>query len=243
MTRPVVLSTSVRLLAILAVIAGLSFPPGVAAQDTSGTEEARERVQDATEVLREMLGMEETIPRQLLDQAEAVAVIPNVIRGAFIVGGRWGKGVAVKRDASGAWGPAAFIEVGGASVGLQAGGSATDLVLVFTSDEGLDALLEDRVELGADVSVAAGPVGRTGEIGTNLTLDTPIYAYSRSEGLFAGVALDGTVVTIDDSANEDAFGRPIDGDAALADDVETPDVFTPLVAAVAAATTTPPAAN
>jgi lipid-binding SYLF domain-containing protein len=113
--------------------------------------------------------------------------------------------------------------------------------MVFIEEDGLEALLDDRIELGANVSVAAGPIGRSGEIGTNVTLDSAIYAYSRSKGAFAGAALDGTVITIDDSANETAFGRNIDGDVAVSGAVATPEVFTPYVEAVKAVT--PPMAK
>ncbi len=106
------------------------------------------------------------------------------------------------------------------------------MILVFIEEGGLDALLEDRVELGANVSVAAGPLGRSAEIGTNLTLDSAIYGYSRSKGLFAGAALDGSVITIDDSANEKAFGHEIDGDVAMSDEVDRPDIFQPFIDAV-----------
>jgi lipid-binding SYLF domain-containing protein len=145
------------------------------------------------------------------------------------------------RDTDGEWGPASFLDLSGASIGFQIGGDATDLIMVFIEEGGLEALLDDRIELGANVSVAAGPIGRSGEIGTNVTLDSAIYAYSRSKGAFAGAALDGTVITIDDSANETAFGRNIDGDVAVSGAVATPEVFTPYVEAVKAVT--PPMAK
>jgi lipid-binding SYLF domain-containing protein len=201
-------------------------------------DEERERVEEAAQVLRELARADdaEAIPEELFERAKAIAVVPGVVRGAFVIGGRWGKGVVVSRNASGDWGPASFLELSGASVGFQIGGDKTDLVMVFVNDEGLDALLESRVELGADASVAAGPVGRTVEIGTDASLDAEIFAYSRSKGAFAGAALDGTVINVDDSANEDAFGREIDGDAALDGSVATPAVFEPLVAVVRSVT-------
>ena len=136
------------------------------------------------------------------------------------------------RSADGTWGPASFLDLSGASVGFQIGGDATDVILVFIEENGLDALLEDRVELGANVSAAAGPLGRSVEIGTNVTLDSAIYGYSRSKGLFAGAALDGSVITIDDSANEKAFGREIDGDVAMSGEVDRPEIFQPFIDAV-----------
>jgi lipid-binding SYLF domain-containing protein len=218
---------------------------GVAREAIANAEEeaeARDRVKAAADVLREMVRAEDAdIPEALLSRAKAVAVVPHVVRGAFIVGGRWGKGVVATRAADGQWGPASFVDLSGASVGFQIGGDATDLIMVFIEEDGLEALLEDRVELGANASVAAGPIGRSGEIGTNVTLDSAIYAYSRSKGAFAGAALDGTVITIDDSANQTAFGRAIDGDVALSGAVATPEVFTPYVEAVKAVT--PPMAQ
>jgi len=205
-----------------------------AADDT----EERERVQDAAQVLRELARADdaEAIPEELFERAQAIAVVPGVVRGAFVLGGRWGKGVVVSRNAAGEWGPASFLELSGASVGFQIGGDRTDLVMVFVNEDGLDALLESRVELGADASVAAGPVGRSGEIGTDASLDAEIFAYSRSKGAFAGAALDGTVISIDDSANEDAFGRRIDGDDALSGSVPAPAVFEPFITVVRSVT-------
>jgi len=218
-------------MALCMATGGLARP--AAANDT----EARDRVEAAAQVLREMVRAEDAdIPEALLSRAKAIAVVPHVVRGAFVVGGRWGKGVVATRDANGNWGPASFIDLSGASVGFQIGGDATDLIMVFIEEDGLEALLEDRIELGANVSVAAGPLGRSGEIGTNATLDAAIYAYSRSKGVFAGAALDGTVITIDDGANETAFGHAIDGDTALSDTVDTPQIFTPFLDVVRDAT-------
>ena len=193
-------------------------------------------------MLRETTRAEDAgIPNYLLERAKAVAVVPHVVRGAFIVGGRWGKGVVASRDAQGQWGPAAFVELGGASVGFQIGGDATDLIIVFIEEDGLDVLLNDRVELGANVSVAAGPLGRSAEAGTNATLDAAIYAYSRSKGVFAGAALDGTIVSIDDDANTKAFGRKIDAKTVMKSDAAAPAVFQPFLNAVRAVT--PPMAH
>jgi lipid-binding SYLF domain-containing protein len=212
------------------------------AEATADGSEERDRVEAAAQVLREMVRAEDAhIPDALLSRARAIAVVPHVVRGALIVGGRWGKGVVATRDTDGEWGPASFLDLSGASIGFQIGGDATDLIMVFIEEDGLEALLDDRIELGANVSVAAGPIGRSGEIGTNVTLDSAIYAYSRSKGAFAGAALDGTVITIDDSANETAFGRNIDGDVAVSGAVATPEVFTPYVEAVKAVT--PPMAK
>ena len=211
----------------------LAAPAGVA----HAVDAERARVEQAAQVLSELARADDSrIPAALLDRARAIAVVPHVVRGAFIVGGRWGKGLVAARDAAGRWGPTAFVDLSGASVGFQIGGDATDLVMVFIEEDGLKALLEDRLELGANASVAAGPLGRSAELGTNATLDSAIYAYSRSKGAFAGVALKGTVMTVDDSANAKAFGRAVRGDAILRGKVAPSHLFRPFVDAVRAVT-------
>ncbi len=216
----------------VALTIALTLVPVAARADEH--QDAQKRVADSAQVLRELVRAEDAdgIPKELLARAKAIAVVPHVVRGAFVVGGRWGKGVIATRDADGAWGPASFLDLSGASFGFQIGADATDLVMVFVEEDGLEALLDDKVELGANVSAAAGPLGRSAEIGTNATLDSAIYAYSRSKGVFAGAALDGTVITIDDSANETAYGREVDGDAVLGGEITPAPVFEPFVAAV-----------
>jgi len=223
----------ILILAAAIVIAGTENSVRLSAD---GTDDAA-RANAASDVLREMTRADDTrIPNYLLNRAKAIAVVPHVVRGAFIVGGRWGKGVVGSRDAQGQRGPAAFVELGGASVGFQIGGDATDLIMVFIEEDGLEALLNDRLELGANASVAAGPLGRSAEAGTNVTLDAAIYAYSRSKGVFAGVALDGTVLSLDDDANARAFGRKIDRKSVLTSDATAPAVFQPFLNAVRAVT-------
>jgi lipid-binding SYLF domain-containing protein len=171
-----------------------------------------ERALSAANVLLEIIKTPESgIPQDLLNHADAIAVIPNVVKAAFGVGGRHGKGVVARRLPNSSWGTPAFIEVSGGSFGLQLGVSVTDVVLVFTNDDGLKGLLDDKVELGGDAGVAAGPVGRSAEAGTNVTFDSPIYSYSRSKGLFAGLALKGTVMTLDGSANRRLYGEKTTG--------------------------------
>jgi lipid-binding SYLF domain-containing protein len=214
----------------------------VSAPRAAGETDEAARAKAAGAVLHEMTRAEDArIPNYLLERAKAIAVVPHVVRGAFIVGGRWGKGVVASRDAQGEWDRAAFVELGGASVGFQIGGDATDLIMVFIEEDGLDALLNDRVELGANVSVAAGPLGRSAEAGTNVTLDAAIYAYSRSKGVFAGAALDGSVVSIDDDANTRAFGHEINVKTVMKSDAPAPAVFQPFLNAVRAVT--PPVAH
>ena len=217
---------------------GMVLMPGVipvgAAADEDRLEDARERALEAAETLREMMQIEDhAIPDYLLARADGIAVIPNTIKGAFGIGGRGGLGLISTRQ-NGDWSPPLFVSIGGASVGFQIGVEATDLVLVFTEKKGLAALVEDKVKLGADVSVAAGPLGRKAEVGTNATLDAAIYSYSRSKGLFAGAALDGTVLQIDDSENENVYGKKVDARRVLDGkaDLSTPAAIRPFLVAL-----------
>ena len=197
-------------------------------------EAERDRANKAASVLTEIMqAPDKGIPDELMQNAKAVAVIPHVVKGAFGLGGRYGKGLVSHRLPNGRWSPPAFMEIGGGSFGLQLGVEATDLVLVFTNDEGFKGLLKGKVKLGADANVAAGPVGRTAEVGTDVLLKSAVFAYSRSKGLFAGVSLDGSVVTMDDDANKDVYGKAVTGeDVLLNGAVATNDVVRPFVDAL-----------
>jgi lipid-binding SYLF domain-containing protein len=170
--------------------------------------DAQERVEKSAEVLQALTGTEDKkVPDALLDRAQAIAVIPHMIKGAFGIGGRYGKGVVSERLPGGRWSSPAFIQIGGGSFGLQLGASSTDLVLVFTDKKALDLLENGKdLKLGVDAGVVAGPIGREAEAGVNANLKTAIYAYSRAKGLFAGVALDGAVLDVDDSMNKKVYG-------------------------------------
>jgi len=149
------------------------------------------------------------IPDELMQRAEAVAVIPHMVKGAFGLGGEYGKGLVSERLSNGKWSAPSFIKIGGGNFGFQLGVEATDVVLVFTSRDGFKGLLDGKVKLGADASVAAGPVGRKAEVATDVKLKSPVLAYSRSKGLFAGVSLDGAVVEIDNTSNKRAYGNDV----------------------------------
>jgi SH3 domain-containing YSC84-like protein 1 len=183
--------------------------------DTSKTEkvdkDAQERIEKSAMVLQELTRAEDNrIPNELLERAEAIAVIPNMVKAAFGIGGRYGKGVVSRRQANGSWGSPAFLQIGGGSFGLQLGGSSTDLVLVFTDAKALDLLERGKdLKLGVDAGVVAGPIGRSAEAGVNANLASAIYAYSRAKGLFAGVALDGAVLDLDDSMNKKVYGQSV----------------------------------
>lgn len=148
------------------------------------------------------------IPADLLNKAECVAVFPSVFKGGFIVAAKAGRGVASCRTSKG-WSAPAFFELKGGSVGLQVGGSATDVVLLFMNTEGLRKLINSKLELGGDASVAAGPVGREASAATDASMNAEILSYSRAKGLFAGVALKGTVISAEKSDMEDTYGSGI----------------------------------
>ena len=170
----------------------------------------RERAVKAANVLSEIMQIPEgSIPAELMERAEAVAVIPHVIKGALGIGGEYGKGLVSERLANGRWSAPAYIKVAGGNFGLQLGVESSDLVLVLTSRDGFKGLLDGKLKLGADAAVAAGPVGRKAQVGTDVLLKSPVFAYSRSKGLFAGISLDGSVVTIDNDANRKVYGKEI----------------------------------
>ncbi len=169
---------------------------------------ASERAVDADRVLREIMRIpEQRIPDRLLKGAEGIAVIPNVVKLGFVVGGRAGRGLISVRSANGTWSTPAFIKIRGGSLGFQAGVQATDIVLIFRSKRSIQNIVNGKFTLGADAAVAAGPVGRQASAATDLELKAEIYSYSRSRGLFAGVALDGAVLSMDHRANDAAFGK------------------------------------
>jgi lipid-binding SYLF domain-containing protein len=172
----------------------------------------KRRLEACREVLEELLGGEERVPRDLLDKAECVAVIPSAKKFALGVGGRWGKGAVVCRSqgGSGPWGPPLMISLGGGSFGLQIGGQAADYVFLVMNPKGIDYLMRSEFSLGADAAVAAGPVGRTGSAATDLRLHAEILSYSRTRGLFAGLSLEGAVVKQDKDANENLYGEKVD---------------------------------
>jgi len=165
--------------------------------------------QKAAEVFREIMGIpEKSIPRDVLDRAECVAVFPQVIKAGFIVGGRGGRGVASCRTTTG-WSAPAYFNLGGGSIGLQIGAQATDFVLLFMNRDGMKSLLSDNFTLGGDASVAAGPVGRQAGAETDLKLDAQILSYSRSKGLFAGLELKGVVIKPAKDDMRDVYGREL----------------------------------
>ena len=195
---------SVVCIALLFLFSTTSF-----AQKKTGKDlrDAIERVDDASKVMTEIMAIrDKSIPRDLLNKAKAVVVFPGTIKGAFIIGGQGGKGVAVRRIGRG-WSAPAFFNMAGGSIGFQIGGSKTDYILLIMNDKGMKGLLEDKFELGAEGSVAAGPVGRTAAASTNVTLDAEILTYSRSKGLFAGISLKGVSINSDGDLNQAIYQK------------------------------------
>jgi lipid-binding SYLF domain-containing protein len=181
---------------------------GSAALDAANKEQAR--LENCGVVMQEILDVPDSVPRELLEKAECVIVIPSMTKVALGLGVSYGRGAMVCRsgkDFNGPWGAPAMYTLEGGSVGFQLGGEATDLVLLVTNTRGVDALLNSKVKLGADLSAAAGPKGRDAEASTDASLRAEIVSYSRSRGLFAGVSLEGTSLRPDDEASAQVYGR------------------------------------
>ena len=174
----------------------------------SAGEREDKRAAQAIMVLDEIMNApDHALPEKLLEDAQAVAVIPDVVKAGLVVGGRAGKGLVSVRNADGTWSNPSFIRLTGGSIGFQAGVQSTDVILVFRRRAGVDSIVNGKFTLGADAAVAAGPVGRTAQASTDAQLKAEIYSYSRARGLFAGVALDGAVIAIDHKANQSTYGR------------------------------------
>jgi lipid-binding SYLF domain-containing protein len=216
-----------RLLAPLLMCA-LTFP----ALADNGTE--KDRVEDSGHVLKEILNIPDNIPQDLLDKAECIVVLPSVKKGAFGIGGSYGRGVMICRGGlsyTGLWGPPAMYALEGLSIGFQLGGQATDFVLLVMNPGGARSLLRSKVKLGADASAAAGPKGRTAEGATDIVMSAEILSYSRNKGLFAGVSLEGSTLRSDGGANENLYGKKLSARDIIRDGkVKTPACAAELVA-------------
>src|SRR6266702_4673431 len=182
--------------------------PAFAAND----KKEEDRVKESGVVLKEILDIPDNIPQDLLDKAECLVILPSVKKGAFGIGGSYGRGVMICRSGqhyTGPWGPPALYALEGINIGFQLGGQATDFVLLVMNPKGAQSLLSSKVKLGADASAAAGPKGRTAETATDGVMKAEILSYSRSKGLFAGVSLEGSTLRSDGSANEKLYGKKL----------------------------------
>lgn len=188
------------ILILMAVFSSQSY--GTIIREDEPLASELERVKDAIEVIEEMVAIpEEGIPEALLSKAYGIAIIPKVIKAAWVVGGRYGKGVLLVRNEKGRWGNPCFIRIAGGSVGWQIGVQSADIILVFKKRKSIESITEGKITLGADAGVAAGPIGRRAEVSTDIELEAEIFSYSKSKGLFAGVSIEGSAIQIDEKAN------------------------------------------
>jgi len=197
----------------------LMIPAAFAA---STREDLQDRVDSAKVVLDQIMGAKDrTIPSNILKSATCVAVVPGMVKGAFLVGAQYGQGVVTCRTGHG-WSAPVFIRMAGGSFGFQIGGQATDLVLVAVNDRGFQDLLKNKFKIGGDASAAAGPVGRAGQASTDWKMNAELLSYSRAKGLFAGIDLDGTSVSQNRDDTEIYYGQPETFQAILRGDVPVP---------------------
>jgi lipid-binding SYLF domain-containing protein len=205
---------------VMFLLAMLSF--GTLCWAGSAREDATDRLDNATKVLHEIMGAPDNgIPEEVLEHAKCVAVVPHMVKGGFIFGGKGGKGVATCRTADG-WSAPAFITISGGSWGLQIGVEAVDLVMIVQNEKGMQKLLLSNFQIGADASAAAGPVGRHASAGTDWKLDTEILTYSRAKGAFAGLTLEGASIRQDSDSRHAMYGRKVTTRALLLGKVPPP---------------------
>jgi lipid-binding SYLF domain-containing protein len=217
------------------IMAGALLPvifASLAAASTSDRRDDVERTDRAAQVFRSIMRTpDRAIPADLLSSARCIAIIPGEKQAAFLVGGKYGKGIVTCRTAHG-WSAPAFLSIAGGSYGFQIGASSTDVVMVFKSRKGLADLLSSKFKIGADATAAAGPVGRHVSAGTNITLHSEILTYARSRGAFAGVSLNGAVVQPDDSGNAAMYGPNVRTNQILDGAVRVPASARPLISAL-----------
>ena len=215
---------------LLAVV--LSLCSVVFAVDEPKESKATDRVQASADVLNEIQSAPDSgVPQEILSRAECVAVVPSMLKGGFIVGAKYGRGVASCRTPKG-WSAPAFFLVEGGSFGFQIGGQAVDLVMLIMNNDGMQRLLSSQFTLGADASVAAGPVGRHAEGNTDWTMRAQVLTYSRARGVFAGAALNGAVMKQDKDSTRDFYGHMVTFKAALTGEVESPAPANPFLSSL-----------
>jgi lipid-binding SYLF domain-containing protein len=194
-----------------------------------------ERLQMASDVLSQMSAApDKGIPEEVLASAKCIAVVPHLIKGGFVFGGKHGRGVATCRTEDG-WSAPAFISVGGGSAGLQIGVEGVDLIMLIMNDKGMEQLLSSKFQISGEGSAAAGPVGRHASAGTDWKMDTQMLTYSRSKGVFAGLTLEGAVVQQDSDSTVSVYGRDATFQSVLKGKVSTPEIAKAFMKAVAVA--------
>lgn len=221
-------------LLLLCAVLGLATLAFATDEDQAGKQsKAQDRVQAAADVLNEIQSTpDQGIPSDVLGSAECVAVVPSMLNGGFVVGARYGRGLASCRNPKG-WSAPAFFTIKGGSFGLQIGGQAVDLVMLVMNDDGMRQLLSSQFKLGADASVAAGPVGRQAAAGTDWKMRAQILSYSRARGVFAGLALDGGVIRQDNDSTREFYGHMVSTKAALQGQIQPPAAAYPFLETLA----------
>jgi lipid-binding SYLF domain-containing protein len=220
-----------KLLLLMVVVCLCRF--SVAADDQPSDSKAQDRVQAAADVLNDIQGApDKGIPQEVLGAAECVAVVPSMLKGGFIVGAKYGRGLASCRTPTG-WSTPAFFVVTGGSVGFQIGGQAVDLVMLIMNKDGMKHLLSSQFALGADASVAAGPVGRHAEGNTDWKMRAEVLTYSRARGLFAGVSLNGAVIKQDKDSTREFYGRMVPFRTSLIGEIRPPAGASPFLTSLA----------
>jgi SH3 domain-containing YSC84-like protein 1 len=201
---------------------------------TADNNKEQKRLENAGVVMQEIMDTPENIPQEVLEKADCVIVFPSVLKAAFVVGASYGRGAMVCRTGKhfrGPWGAPAMMALEGGSFGFQIGGEATDLVLLIMNERGASSILESKVKLGGDASIAAGPVGRDAAANTDAYMRAEVLSYSRARGLFAGISLEGSTLRPDDDATADVYGRKLTAkEIVLGGKVETPESGRHLVA-------------
>jgi SH3 domain-containing YSC84-like protein 1 len=199
----------------------------------SSKEDLQARIDAAKTVMEQIMGAQDSsVPKNILQQATCVAVVPGMIKGAFVFGGQYGQGIVTCRTGHG-WSAPVFLRMAGGSWGLQIGGQSTDLVLIAVNDRGMQDLLKNKFKIGADASAAAGPVGRSGQASTDWKMNAELLSYSRNKGLFAGIDLDGTSVSQNREDTELYYGAPQNFESVLHGNIPVPDGAVPFVTTVA----------
>jgi len=208
---------------LLGIVIALSAMAVAGDEKTDGkASKAKDRVQAAADVLNEIQGApDQGIPAEVLGSAECVAVVPSMLKGGFVVGARYGRGLASCRTPKG-WSAPAFFSVKGGSFGLQIGGQAVDLVMLIMNDGGMQKLLSSQFKLGADASVAAGPVGRHAAADTDWKMRAQVLSYSRARGVFAGLELNGALIRQDKDSTREFYGHVVTSKASLQGEIEPP---------------------
>lgn len=200
------------LLAGSLALVGLAWPQGSSAKPSDEDRKVNDRIRNSGTVLKEVLNVPDDIPRELLNKARCIIVLPSVTKAAFVVGGEYGRGVMTCRTGhnyDGGWGAPVMMALEGGSFGLQIGGEATDFVILVMNNRGADSILHSKVKLGADASIAAGPKGRQAEADTDVAMRAEMLSYSRARGVFAGVSLEGTTLRPDHEADKRLYGKDV----------------------------------